>query len=122
MNRLSVIVRDHPRVSVVSLVGDLDKLSVPQLEEDLTVLMERGRVCLIIDATDLDFCDSTGIWVLLTTLRRAYERNGWLRLAGVHGFLDRLLEVTKLRGAFPIDSDLGQSLRAASARSISALH
>jgi anti-sigma B factor antagonist len=120
MNRLSVIVKDHPRFSVVSLMGDLDKLSVPQLEEELTQLLERGRVCLIIDATDLDFCDSTGIWVLLATLRRAYERNGWLRLVGVHGFLGRLLELTRLKDAFPIDADLGQSLREVSDRSVSA--
>jgi anti-anti-sigma factor len=120
MNRLSVTVKDHPRFSVVSLVGDLDKLSVPHLEEEFTQLLERGRVCFIIDATDLDFCDSTGIWVLLATLRRAYERNGWLRLVGVHGFLYRLLELTKLREAFPIDSDLGQSLREVSDRSVSA--
>jgi anti-sigma B factor antagonist len=122
MTRLSVTVKDHPRFSVVSLDGDLDKLSVPQFEEKLTGLLEHGRVCLIIDATDLDFCDSTGIWVLLATLRRAYERNGWLRLVGVHGFLSRLLELTKLRGAFPIDLDLDQSLREVAHRSVSASH
>ncbi|MDP9849985.1 anti-anti-sigma factor [Streptosporangium lutulentum] len=103
-------------------MGDLDKLSVPRLDEELTELLDRGRVCLIIDATDLDFCDSTGIWMLLATLRRAYERNGWLRLVGVHGFLGRLLELTRLREAFPIDPDLGQSVRMVSDQGISAFH
>ncbi|MEU4829495.1 STAS domain-containing protein [Streptosporangium sp. NPDC023615] len=101
----------HPRFSVVTLTGDLDKSSAPGLEERLAEFMRRGHVCLIIDTTDLEFCDSTGIWVLLTSLRRAYERKGWLRLAGVHGFLGRLLELTRLRDAFPIDSTVEESLR-----------
>ncbi|MEU4535223.1 STAS domain-containing protein [Streptosporangium sp. NPDC023825] len=101
----------HPHFSVVTLIGDLDKSSAPLLEERLADFMRRGHVCLVVDTTGLGFCDSTGIWVLLTSLRRAYERKGWLRLAGVHGFLGRLLDLTRLREAFPIDSTVEESLR-----------
>ncbi|MFI6512217.1 STAS domain-containing protein [Streptosporangium sp. NPDC050855] len=101
----------RPHFSVVTLTGDLDKSSAPRLEERLAEFIGRGHVYLVIDTTDLEFCDSTGIWVLLTSLRRAYERKGWLRLVGVHGFLGRLLELTRLRDAFPIDSTLEESLR-----------
>lgn len=111
MTRLSVTVSDHPRFSVVSLAGDLDRTSAPRLEEVLSDLLARRRVRIIIDATELGFCDSTGVWTLLTTLRRTYEQNGWLRLAGVHGFLGRLLEMTRLAAAFPMDPDVSESLR-----------
>ncbi|MBB4936597.1 anti-anti-sigma factor [Streptosporangium album] len=113
MTRLSITVSDHPRFSVVSLTGDLDKLSAPPLEEAFTALLTRGHVRIIIDTTDLGFCDSSGVWVLLATMRRTYEQNGWLRLAGVNGFLGRLLELTGLRAAFPIDRDVNESLRQA---------
>ncbi|MFF0575737.1 STAS domain-containing protein [Streptosporangium saharense] len=113
MTRLSVTVNDHPRFSVVSLNGDLDKTSAPRLEETLTEVLTRRQSRVIIDTTGLGFCDSSGIWTLLTTLRRAYERNGWLRLAGVHGVLGRLLELTKLADAFPIDRDVHESQRRA---------
>ncbi|GAA3008083.1 STAS domain-containing protein [Streptosporangium longisporum] len=111
MTRLSVTVDTRPHFSVVTLTGDLDKSSAPRLEERLAEFIRRGHVYLVIDTTDLEFCDSTGIWVLLTSLRRTYERKGWLRLVGVHGFLGRLLELTRLRDAFPIDSTLEESLR-----------
>ncbi|MGV9771260.1 STAS domain-containing protein [Streptosporangium sp. NPDC003464] len=120
MTRLSVTVSDHPHFSVVSLAGDLDKLSAPQLEEALAGLLTRGHVRIIIDTADLGFCDSTGVWALLTSMRRTYEQNGWLRLAGVHGFLARLLELTRLGEAFPIDPDVSESLRRASEGSLSA--
>ncbi|WP_326824712.1 STAS domain-containing protein [Streptosporangium sp. NBC_01756] len=111
MTRLSITVSDHPRFSVVSLTGDLDKPAAPPLEEALTALLTRGHVRIIIDTTELGFCDSTGVWVLLATMRRAYEQNGWLRLAGVNGFLGRILELTRLRAAFPIDRDVDEALR-----------
>lgn len=113
MTRLSITVKDHPRLSVVSLAGDLDKTSAPRLEETLTELLERDRVRVVVDTAELGFCDSTGVWTLLAALRRTYERNGWLRLAGVHGFLGRLLEMTRLAAAFPIDRDVDESLRQA---------
>lgn len=110
----------RPHFSVVTLVGELDKSSSPLLEESLVDFMRRGHVCLVVDTTELGFCDSTGIWVLLTSLRRAYERKGWLRLVGVHGFLARLLDMTKLREAFPIDSTIEESARRLSDGSVSA--
>ncbi|WP_433242836.1 STAS domain-containing protein [Streptosporangium sp. CA-135522] len=121
MTRLSVTVSGHPQYSVVSLTGDLDKLTVPQFEEAVAELLTRGHVRIIVDTANLEFCDSTGVWTLLTTMRRAYEQNGWLRLAGVHGFLGRLLELTRLGAAFPIDSDVPESLRRAFEGSVPAL-
>ncbi|MEV7008112.1 STAS domain-containing protein [Streptosporangium sp. NPDC051022] len=119
MTRLSVTVNDHPHFSVVSLNGDLDKISAPRLEEALAEPLTRRHVRIIIDTAKLDFCDSTGIWTLLATLRRAYEQNGWMRLAGVHGVLERLLELTRLTEAFPIDRDVDESLLRAFGGSVS---
>ncbi|MFF0247842.1 STAS domain-containing protein [Streptosporangium sandarakinum] len=110
MNRLSIAVNDQPRFAVVSLAGDLDKLSASDLEEALSALLARGRIHIIIDVHELRFCDSTGVWALLGGLRRAYELKGWLRLAGVHGFLGRLLDLTRLKDAFPIDASVDESV------------
>ncbi|GAA0830361.1 STAS domain-containing protein [Streptosporangium amethystogenes subsp. fukuiense] len=118
MTRLSVTVDARPQFSVVTLIGDLDKSSAPLLEERIAEFMRRGHVCLVVDTTELGFCDSTGIWVLLTSLRRAYERKGWLRLVGVHGFLGRLLDLTKLRDAFPIASTVEESVHELSGGSV----
>ncbi|MFF5209029.1 STAS domain-containing protein [Streptosporangium sp. NPDC000396] len=121
MTRLSITVNDQPQFSVVALIGDLDKLSAPQLEEAFAALWAGGHTHVIIDTTGLGFCDSAGVWTLLTILRRTYEQNGWLRLAGVHGFLARLLELTRLGAAFPIDSDVDESLRQAFEGSVPAV-
>ncbi|WP_170223698.1 STAS domain-containing protein [Nonomuraea turkmeniaca] len=86
--------------TLVRLVGDLDKLTAPLLKERLLKLFADGRVEVVIDATRLEFCDSSGLWVLVEHQRRVAAHAGWLRLVGVHGVLQRVLDVTGLKAAF----------------------
>ncbi|GAA3121957.1 STAS domain-containing protein [Planomonospora alba] len=116
MTKLSVQVTHHPACAVISISGDLDKVSAPQLERVLSDVLEGGDVHLIADVSRLEFCDSTGVWLLLSGLRRAFEAGGWLRLAGVRGFLERLLELTRLRDAFPTDPTVADALTHVPAR------
>ena len=110
MTKLSVQVTHYRACVVVSVAGDLDKISAPQLEQVLADLLAEGHIHLIADVSELEFCDSTGVWLLLSGLRRTFEAGGWLRLAGVRGFLQRLLELTRLSEAFPTDSSVAESL------------
>ncbi|MBB5961443.1 anti-sigma factor antagonist [Planomonospora venezuelensis] len=116
MTKLSIQVTQYRACAVISVAGDLDKVSAPQLEQTLTDLLADGHVHLIADVSGLDFCDSTGVWLLLSGLRRTFEAGGWLRLAGVRGFLQRLLELTRLSDAFPTDLTVADSLRHAPTR------
>ncbi|GIH75999.1 STAS domain-containing protein [Planobispora longispora] len=116
MTKLSIQVTHYRTCVVVSVAGDLDKVSAPLLDQAFTDLLADGHVHIIADVSELEFCDSTGVWLLLAGLRRTYEAGGWLRLAGVRGFLQRLLELTRLSDAFPIDATLDDSLRHAPVR------
>ncbi|NBE91910.1 MULTISPECIES: STAS domain-containing protein [Nonomuraea] len=91
--------RAHGRV-LVRLDGDLDKLTAPLLKEWLVKLYAEGFVQVVIDASRLEFCDSSGLWVLVEHRRRVAEHAGSLGLVGVHGVLQRVLEVTRLKFAF----------------------
>lgn len=86
--------------TIVRLVGDLDKLTAPLLKERLLKLFADGRVEIVVDATRLEFCDSSGLWVLVEHQRRVAAQAGCLRLVGVHGVLQRVLDVTGLKAAF----------------------
>ncbi|MFC4061613.1 STAS domain-containing protein [Planomonospora corallina] len=110
MTKLSIQVTQHPACAVIAIAGDLDKVSAPQLDRVVTDVLESGHVHLIADVSRLEFCDSTGVWLLLSGLRRAFEAGGWLRLAGVRGFLERLLELTRLKEAFPTDPTVDEAL------------
>ncbi|MFI7708302.1 STAS domain-containing protein [Nonomuraea sp. NPDC049480] len=86
--------------TLVRLAGDLDKITAPLLAEALAKLFAKGLVEIVVDATRLEFCDSSGLWVLVTHQRRVAAHSGSLRLVGVHGVLQRVLDVTGLKAAF----------------------
>ncbi|MFI6910271.1 STAS domain-containing protein [Nonomuraea sp. NPDC050394] len=97
---LRVEVERAGRDALVRLEGDLDKLSAPRLRQRLVELSEDGCHTLVLDAALLDFCDSSGLWVLVEHHRRMTALGGTMRLSGVHGILQRVLDVTGLRAVF----------------------
>ncbi|MGI5268286.1 STAS domain-containing protein [Nonomuraea sp. CA-218870] len=100
MADLKIEVARAARAATVRLRGDLDKLTAPDLKARLDELAAEGRVDVVIDATGLEFCDSSGLWVLVEYQRAVGGRGGTLRLTGVHGVLRRVLEVTGLKAVF----------------------
>ncbi|WP_171074164.1 STAS domain-containing protein [Nonomuraea basaltis] len=97
---LNVEVERGHSATLVRVDGDLDKLTAPLLRDVLVKLLAEGRVEIVVDASPLDFCDSSGLWVLVEHQRRVAAQAGSLRLVGVHGVLQRVLEVTALKAAF----------------------
>ncbi|MFB9674826.1 STAS domain-containing protein [Streptosporangium vulgare] len=112
--RLDLSVRRHEGASVIAIAGELDKLSSPRLRDVMVTQLDDGSCHLVLDVTCLRFCDSTGLWTMLEFRRRAGAAGGCLRLAGVHGVLERILTITGLAGAFFLDPDVPTSLRAMS--------
>jgi anti-sigma B factor antagonist len=106
MTRLSISVTDHHTCSVITLAGELDRLSIGRLHQVLAQTITRGRVHLIAGVADLNFCDSAGLWALLQGHRCASAAGGWLRLAYAHGALKRILQVSELAGIRPAGTPL----------------
>jgi anti-sigma B factor antagonist len=104
---LNVEVQRGDSDALVRLTGDLDKLTAPLLKTSLVQLFTEGRVEIVIDAEELEFCDSSGLWVLVEHQRRVSAHAGSLGIVGVHGVLQRVLDVTGLKAAFdrvvPVD-------------------
>jgi len=64
-----------------------------------------GPSRVIVDMAGVDFCDSTGMNVLLAALRRARERGGDLVLAGPRPAVRKILQVTGLESVFTVLDD-----------------
>lgn len=84
----------------VRLDGELDKVAAPAFRERLGGLAADGRLDVVIDASRLTFCDSSGLWALVELQRGIAERGGSVTLTGVHGVLQRVLDVTGLKAVF----------------------
>jgi anti-sigma B factor antagonist len=90
---------DH---TVLSVTGEIDLYTAPRLQSELTAALSTSPARLIVDMSGVDFCDSTGINVLLAAHRTARERGGELQLAGPGSATRKVLQVTGLEAVFTV--------------------
>ncbi len=86
-------------VAVVTLDKRLDALnSKPLVRKFKIVLKQNSR--FVFDFTALDFIDSSGLGAVITCLRKAEEKGGSLRLAGLGPQAKMVFEVTRALNLF----------------------
>ncbi len=101
---------DEGNVAVVYMCGELDASTAPSFLSEVQSLAGAGR-SVIMDVHLLSYIDSTGVGALLA-IKKALERAGKrMALAGCHGLLARILEITHTQAEFPCCSDLDAALR-----------
>jgi anti-sigma B factor antagonist len=89
----------------MSVTGEIDLYTAPTLQSHLMTALAPGQVKLIVDMSGVDFCDSTGINVLLAAHRQARERGGELQLASLGSATRKVLQVTGLESVFTVLAD-----------------
>jgi anti-sigma B factor antagonist len=92
---------------VLALVGEIDLYTAPRLQSELTSALSDGKPAqIVVDMSGVEFCDSTGMNVLLAAHRVAAGRGGQLALAAPRPSVRKILEVTGLQSVFTIHDDL----------------
>jgi len=99
---LKVTTRSQGDHTVLSLTGEIDLYTAPTLQSELMAALRPGQVWLIVDMAGVEFCDSTGINVLLAAHRHAREHGGELQLARPGTATRRVLQVTGLESVFTV--------------------
>jgi anti-sigma B factor antagonist len=94
---------------ILKLRGSLDLATAPTIRAALGEATEKGNQRLIVDLTQLEFLDSTGLGVLIGAHRRAAERGGSFRLIVKDGPISRLLNITGLIGVFTVFHSLADA-------------
>jgi anti-sigma B factor antagonist len=103
---LKVSTRSEGGRIVMSLGGEIDLYTAPRLHGELaTALSADGPAQIVVDMSGVEFCDSTGMNVLLAAQRRARERGGDLELAAPRPAVKKVLHVTGLESVFTVVAD-----------------
>jgi anti-sigma B factor antagonist len=103
---LNVSSRFHDDHTVVTICGEIDLYTAPRLHSELAGLLAEGMPPrVVIDMSGVEFCDSTGMNVLLSCLRRARERGGELEIAAPKPAVRKILQVTGLDSVFTLIED-----------------
>ena len=107
---------DHTSgAQTLELSGELDAASAPALRERLAEVATRGKGPLVIDLSQLEFIDSTGLSVLLNAKRRLTRKARRLALVCPPGHIHRILEVTQLLDTLDCHASRDEALDALAA-------
>ncbi len=99
---------------IVTASGEIDLYTAPALQAELAAVLGGGHpVRVVVDLSGVEFCDSTGMNVLLSAMKRARERGGALDLAGPQPAVRKVLQVTGLDSVFNVVEDSADAVTAA---------
>jgi anti-anti-sigma factor len=111
---MQATVTDHRSdVAVLHLKGELDADTAGKLHSALADLLERPVPRIVVDLTELKFCDSVGLSAFITSKQVITSRGGWLSFAGANPFLVRLMETVGLSRHFAIFPEVDDAIAAA---------
>jgi anti-sigma B factor antagonist len=95
---------------VFELSGSLDIATSPTVRAALNEASDHGNHRLVVDLSNVDFLDSTGLGALIGAQRRAKEVDGDVRVVAREGQILRLLRITGLLKVFSVYPTLQDAL------------
>ncbi|MEN3584678.1 STAS domain-containing protein [Streptomyces sp. ZYX-F-203] len=108
--RLLVEVREEGHSAVVAPAGELDHHTADLLREPLEDFLVKGFNRLVVDCGRLEFCDSTGLNVLLGARLKAEAAGGGVHLAAMRPVVARVFEITGAEAVFTVHDTLRDAL------------
>ena len=111
---MQATVTDHRcDVAVLHLKGELDADTASRLHSVLADLLERPVPRIVVDLSELNFCDSVGLSAFITCKQVINARGGWLSFAAASPFLAQLMETVGMSRYFAIFPEVDDAIAAA---------
>ena len=101
-DELSIDLKAEGDSLIFKLRGSLDLATSPTVRAALLDATQKGKQNIVIDLTQLEFLDSTGLGALIGAHRRATEHQGSFKLIVAEGSIARLLTITGLMRVFAV--------------------
>ncbi|MBU9710438.1 STAS domain-containing protein [Evansella tamaricis] len=102
---LKVDIKEGNRETVVFLKGEVDVYTAPTLKESLYPLAEQKEKKIVVDLSNINYIDSTGLGIFIGALKATDKSNSTITICGANARVKRLFEITGLDEIIEIVSD-----------------
>jgi anti-sigma B factor antagonist len=110
------IQRQSPEMIVVSVAGELDLDSSPELQDAITDVVEIHRsASLIMDLEQLTFCDAAGVRTLLGFWQQSRQRNTSMSISRASPPVHRVLAISGVLSILGLQTSAGEPPRESTA-------
>jgi anti-sigma B factor antagonist len=96
LNRLQISIEHQSHVVVVRLTGEVDIATGPELDQRLQAIATGGHTDILIDLSEVEFMDSTGLGAIVRAQYSADDNGRRLTLRHGSRQVQRLFEITGL--------------------------
>lgn len=100
----------HPGLAIATVAGDVDMHTAETLRRDASMIIEQGCPHLVLDLSQVGFCDSAGLSALIGLWHTAQAEGGALGLANVPDRLMRMLTLTGVDTVLPVHATTAEAL------------
>ncbi len=88
---------------VIKLDGEVDIYTSPKMKEVLIDSLKEKNIDILIDCSNLEYVDSTGLGVLISVLKRVRESENKIIITNLKPNIRKLFDITGLDKVFLIE-------------------
>lgn len=104
---LNIETQEHAEHYEITVSGELDVATVPDLEKVLLPIRQEGTHDIHVNLEHLTYMDSTGLGLFVGTLKSLNQNDKELYILGVHDRIKRLFEITGLNDLMHVNEGTG---------------
>ena len=99
---MDITTKSHDSYTTLHLKGRLDLNSSAELKEQIKDHLNNNFINLILDLSDVDFINSSGLGTLVSILKNVRIVNGKMVLCNLAQYVQEIFEITQLSHIFDI--------------------
>ena len=107
---MEIKLKKYSSVYIIEVMGDMDLYSAFELKDVVTKMLSKGIKKIVLDLEKVDYIDSSGIGVLIHVYSTIKKSGNKLKIANVHGSVEKVIRLTKLTHYFPIVPTLKEAI------------
>ena len=109
---MQITERTEENIPVVSITGDIDLETSPQLREFLKPKSSKKTPLLLLDFSGVNYIDSSGLATLIEYFQAVQGFRGKLALASLSPRVKNVFEIVRLEQIFSLHADVTSALAA----------